>query len=86
MALVDVGPDLDIKDVSVTLTAGNSQAAARFRANATVNVAQFGNQGFKPSRWLVQWQKEAGVWKIVEVQRMHLIKDEPMGILDRDGG
>lgn len=82
MYFVTVENDLDIKDMSVTLVSAGSQAVSRFRANATVSVKGFGNVGFKPSRWDVTWQREGGDWKIVKVERLDVLQDKKIGILD----
>lgn len=83
MSMVDVSDDLDVKDLSVDLVAARSRAVSWFRANATVSVTGMGNVGFKPSRWEVVWQREGDDWKIIEVDRMDVLQDKKIGILDR---
>ncbi len=78
---VDLPNGVDIKDMSVRLTNENTRAVARFRANGTVSFKQMGSQ-HAPSRWEVTWQKEAGDWKIIAVDRLHTLKDEKVGIFD----
>lgn len=72
---VDIEKDLDIKDMSVELFNEKSQALTRFRANGTVTF-QKGMSAYHPSRWELRWQKEANDWKIVDVVRLHPLKDE----------
>lgn len=85
--MIDVDDDLSIKDMSVRLISGGSQALSHFRANATVHVggagSPFGGFGGKGiSRWELRWQKEGGDWKVVEVTRLSPTKDERMPPLD----
>ena len=71
----------DIKDVSVEVKNQNSLAVSKFRANGTVSARDLGSSHVA-SLWEVTWQKEAGQWKIVHVQRWNPYKDEKMGILE----
>lgn len=82
MLFVTVENDLDVKDMSVSLVSAGSQAVSRFRANATVSVKGFGNVGFKPSRFEVTWRREGGDWKIVQVDRLDILQDKKIGLLD----
>ena len=79
LANVEVHNDLDIKDVQVTLLAGETLAKTRFRANGTVSYQQT-NAGHQPSRWELKWQREGSDWKIIEVHRLHPLKDEELGM------
>jgi ketosteroid isomerase-like protein len=74
-AWVEFPEGLDIKDMKVTLSNENSRAVSHFRANGTVSIRGTATT-HAASRWEVTWQKEAGQWKIVEVQRLHPYKDE----------
>jgi hypothetical protein len=76
---VDVHDDLDIKDVQVTLLADETRASTRFRANGTVSFEKT-NAGHQPSRWELKWQREGSDWKIIEVHRLHPLKDEELGM------
>lgn len=78
---VDVHDDLDIKDVQVTLLAGATRASTRFRANGTASY-QKTNVGHQPSRWDLKWQREGNDWKIVEVHRLHPLKDEELSMFE----
>lgn len=81
LAMVEFPDGIDIKDVQVETSNENTRAVSRFRANGTVSVRGMGSS-HAPSRWEVTWQKEAGQWKIVEVQRLHPYKDEKMDAFD----
>lgn len=85
---VKVGDDLRITDISVTFKANNSLAISTFRANATISVdlspIPGGNLGHHPSRWELNWQREAGEWKIVKVQRLHPLNGKPIGFMAGD--
>lgn len=77
---VQVKDDVRVSDVSVKLMAEESQAIVHFRANASVSLgmAGIGDVGYQPSRWELTWQKEAGEWKISEVQRLDPITGKPL--------
>jgi hypothetical protein len=79
MNLVEVEDDLRITDLSVDMKAENSRGISHFRANATVSVKGFGNQGRQPTRWLLTWQREAGRWRVIRIQRLNTITGEPIG-------
>jgi ketosteroid isomerase-like protein len=79
--LVSFPDGIDIKDVQVTMSNENSRAISHFRANGTVSVRGVAT-AHVASRWQVTWQKEAGQWKIVEVQRLNPYKDEPMTLFE----
>ena len=83
--LVDLHPDLDIKDMHVRLFAEGSRAVARFRANGTVSFRGM-DLGWKPSLWELTWQKEGGQWKIIDVQRLDPINEQRIGVFDPRGG
>jgi len=83
VAMVDIDEDYRITDLWVKTKAENTLAESHFRPNVTANVVGFGNVGRQPTRWKVDWRKEAGEWKIVEVTRLQVIGDEEMGILDK---
>jgi len=81
MELVDVQDDLRITDVQITVMNENTRAISRFRANATVDVKGYGNQGRRPSYWEVTWQKQAEQWKVIRVVRLNVVTGEQIGIL-----
>lgn len=81
---VHVRDDLRISDVSVTFKADNSLAISHFRANASVSVnigPITGDVGYHPSRWELDWQPEAGEWKIVKVHRLNPITGKEIGFM-----
>lgn len=77
--IVHVHDDLQIRDVTVTLTSGATRAVSRFRANATIEVPHY--TGHQPSRWEITWEKIAGHWKIIRVTRLDPLTGEEKGIL-----
>jgi hypothetical protein len=84
---VHIGSDLRISDVSVTFKAANSLAISHFRANASVSVNMppfAGDLGFHPSRWELEWEREAGEWKIIKVHRLHPITGKEMAFMAGD--
>lgn len=70
-AMVDIGDDLRITDISVTFKAADSLAISHFRANGTISVPLFGHSEHHPTRWELDWQREAGDWKVIKVHRLH---------------
>lgn len=72
---------IDVKDLSVKLFGQGTGATTVFRANGRVTFSGF-DAGHQPSRWKLTWQKEQGDWKIVDVVRLHPLKEESMGILE----
>lgn len=79
MATVDVLSELHITDLDVEFFAARSRAHSHFRANGTVSV--FGVESHQPTRWNLTWQDEDGTWKIIDVQRLHPISGEPIGLM-----
>ena len=78
---VELPDGVDIKDMSVRMSNENTRAVARFRANGTVSFKKLASQ-HAASRWEVTWQKEAGDWKIIAVDRLDPIKDEKRPTFD----
>jgi hypothetical protein len=85
MEMVDFPNGIDIKDMSVHVSNENSRAISRFRANglASISLAGLSGQHQFASRWEVTWQKEGNDWKIIDVVRLHPLKEERMRILDQ---
>lgn len=79
---VEVHKDLDVKDMSVELFNDKSQAVTRFRANGTVTY-QRTISTYSPSRWELHWQKEGNDWKIVDVIRLHPLREEHRDIFSQ---
>lgn len=87
MKLVEVHDDLSVKDMSVRMLTGNTQAIAHFRANATISLNRGppvigGLTQYGVSRWELRWQKEGSDWKIVELVRLNPLKEEKMPPLE----
>lgn len=72
--LVTVHEDLRVSDIQVTTHARNSQATSRFRANASISVTQLGASNYHPSYWELDWQVEAGQWRVTKIKRLDPIK------------
>lgn len=79
---VQVQDDLRITDVSVEMSNSESRARAHFRANGSFSVVPYGDVGHQPTRWNVDWQKEGGEWRIVNVERLDPINGEVMDIFE----
>ncbi len=71
--------DLRLTDLKVRMLAENSRARTQFRANGVITIAQGGNIGHHPSRWELTWQKQAGEWQVIKIQRLHPLTGESMG-------
>lgn len=73
--------DLHIRDMSVDLVSQGTRAVSRFRANGTINVKAFGMSHTQnaATKWDVTWQKEGDDWKIIRIQRLDPLKNEPLG-------
>ena len=78
LAAVQVQDDLRITDVSIAMRNADSRASSHFRANGTFDVVGYGTVGHQPTRWNVDWQKEAGEWRIIKVERLDPVTGEPM--------
>jgi len=73
--------NIDVKDLSVKMTSGGSEAVSQFRANGRITFSGM-DAGHQPSRWKLTWRREQGEWKIIDVVRLNPLKDEPMAILE----
>lgn len=71
--------DLSITDTQVELTAQNSRATSHFRASGNVELQDFGPQ-WHTSRWLFNWQKEGGQWRIIHIQQLEPITGAPVDL------
>ncbi|REJ79674.1 MAG: hypothetical protein DWQ34_19615 [Planctomycetota bacterium] len=80
---VQVREDLRITDVSIETSNQDSRATSHFRANGTFAVAGYGDVGHQPTRWEVDWQKEGGEWRIINVRRLDPINGDVMKIDER---
>jgi hypothetical protein len=81
MEAVEIGNDLRLTDFQTKFTGQNSRATVHFRANATISAGGF--SGHHPFRCILGFQKEAGTWKIVDVQRLDPIKGDKMEVMDK---
>ncbi len=81
METVEIHDDLRLTDFHTKLTGQNSQATVHFRANATISVMGF--TGHHPFRCLLDFQKEGGAWKIVDVQRLDPIKGDKINVMEK---
>lgn len=81
MALVDVQDDLRVTDFETALTNENTRGSVHFRANATLSVGGFGNVGRQPFRAIIDWQREAGAWKIVGIRRLNPLNGQEMPVM-----
>jgi hypothetical protein len=84
LSKVKVHNDLRVTDLSVTFKAANSLAISHFRANASVS-ATIGTLTtdipYQPSRWELDWQREAGEWKIVKVHRLNPVTGKEIAFM-----
>lgn len=86
LGTVTVHDDLRLTDFQTQVTNQNSRGTVHFRANATIDVAGFGNVGFQPARLILTFQREQGEWKIIEVQRLNPINGNRMEIMEKSSG
>jgi hypothetical protein len=68
--LVTIEDDYRITDVDVETSADHTLAKSHFRANVTVSIIGFLSKSRQPTRWNVDWRKEDGKWRIVEVHQL----------------
>ena len=81
LKLADVNEDMHVTDLQVTMLANDSRARSHFRANGSFHVNSLNHQGHAATRWNITWQKEAGKWKIINVERLNPITGKTMQIL-----
>lgn len=79
MKMVKIGDDLRLTDFHTTFTNNRSRANVHFRANATITV--MGMTSPHPFRGIMIYQREGGRWKVVEVQRLDVIKGDKIEIM-----
>lgn len=82
IALVDIDEGYRITDMQVTVRANETLAESRFRANATGRLGTSGASNHYPTYWLLRWRKEAGEWKITELQRLNPVGGAPIGVFE----
>ena len=81
METVEIHDDLRLTDFHTRFTGQNSQASVHFRANATISAMGF--TGHHPFRCILDFQKEGGAWKIVDVQRLDPIKGDKINVMEK---
>lgn len=86
LTMADIHEDMHVSDLSVEMTAQNSRALSRFRANGTVSVGNMSYSGHAATRWELTWQREEGEWRIVEIKRLNPITGEEMPVLKQSKG
>lgn len=75
---IQVEDNLRITDLQVAHESGSSQAKSHFRANGSVTWKKSFTDNIA-TRWNLTWEKNQGTWKIIQVERLHPIKDEVIG-------
>lgn len=81
LALADIGEDVHVTDLHVSMLANDSRARSHFRVNGTYTVKKLSHQGRAATRWNLTWQQEGGKWKIITIERLNPITGESMEIL-----
>lgn len=76
LRLIDVDGNLRISDMQVNLLGENSRAQTHFRANG--NIRYEGQSQHTPTRWLLTWQREAGDWKVIRIERLSPTGGSPL--------
>jgi hypothetical protein len=81
METVKVHDDLRLSAFETTFTGNQSQAKVHFRANATISTSDA--SAYHPFRCVLTYRREAGQWKIIQVERLDPINGSPMGTMER---
>ena len=76
VAMVDVGPDYRLTDLSADVS--DATASQHFRLNGEFTVGRFGSVGRRPTRWRLDWVKSGDDWRIVDVHELDPITGEEM--------
>ncbi len=79
MDMVDIEDDYRITDMDVDVSADSTLAKSTFRVNATASV--YGVSSEARTRWELNWRKDGGKWRIVEVKRLEPLSGREMGPL-----
>lgn len=80
MDMVQIHDDLRLFNFQTEITNRGSRATVEFRANATITA--LGTTVHHPFRCILTYQREAGQWKIVHVERLDPMNGKKMGVLD----
>jgi hypothetical protein len=84
LEIVTVENPLSIKDIQIELQNENSIANSTVRVNGTVAI-RGRSAGHNPSMWRITWRKEAEEWKIIRLQELDPLREEPLDRLARLG-
>ena len=68
LQLVEIDGNLRISDLRVELVGENSRAQSHFRANGTIRYQ--GQTHHTPTRWMLNWQREGGEWRVTRIERL----------------
>ncbi len=73
LTVLSVENDLRITDFRINISGDGLNANTHFRANASIQFR--GNDlGYRPSRWMVKWEKIENKWLITNVDQLDPIK------------
>lgn len=82
MAMVTVGDDLSVTDLSAHRGKNGNDWIVHCRVNATYTIEGYGNVGRRPGRFELTYSRVANDWKVTAVQRLDPITGKPLGLLD----
>lgn len=82
-----ISSDMRLWDWDIQVTNESTLAKVGFRAGATVQVRNSPSMGDlrANARFMSRWVRENGQWKLVEVQRLHPVHGDPIGLFDSSG-
>ncbi|MBL4886672.1 MAG: hypothetical protein JKY95_19375 [Planctomycetaceae bacterium] len=81
LSLADIGEDMHVTDMQVSMLADDSRAKSHFRVNGSISINSLQHQGHAATRWNLTWQQEGEKWKIIDVERLNPITGDTMDIL-----
>jgi hypothetical protein len=84
LGVVTVEHPLSVKDVQVALQNEDSIANSTVRVNGTVAI-RGRSVGHQASMWRITWRKEADAWKIIRLQELDPLHEDPIDRLARLG-
>ena len=73
-----------ITGMEIVVRGEGSRAVSHFRANADIVTAPHGNLGRQNSRWQIDWQREAGNWRIIEIHRLDPYSDKELRLKEQN--
>lgn len=68
LQMVEIDGNLRISDLQVEMMGENSRARSHFRANGTIRYQ--GQMHYTPTRWMLNWQREGGEWRVTGIERL----------------